>query len=180
MTGLISFSARIFLAVLIACAVLAIPPAVPVAVAAAPVPRILLLNSYNIGYDWSDAEIQGFTSALSRAYERYELFIEHLDTKKFYGKTHFPREADLLEAKYRDAGMDVIIAMDNAAFEFARQFRERLFPGLPLVRKGFMYPNDQPGLGIDIDEALAAKYPCTDTIEGWTQTRLPDGTPARP
>jgi mannonate dehydratase len=55
-----------------------------------------------------------------------------------------------------------------------------MFPGLPVVRNGYMYPNDKPGLGIDIDEKLAAKYPCEDWVEGWTQTRLPDGSPARP
>jgi mannonate dehydratase len=55
-----------------------------------------------------------------------------------------------------------------------------IFPGLPEVRNGYMYPNDKPGLGIDIDEKLAAKYPCEDEIIGWTQTRLPDGTPVRP
>lgn len=55
-----------------------------------------------------------------------------------------------------------------------------MFPGLPVVRGGYMYPNDKPGLGIDIDEELAAKYPCQDWVEGWTQTRLPDGSPARP
>jgi len=55
-----------------------------------------------------------------------------------------------------------------------------MFPGLPEVRNGYMYPNDKPGLGIDINEKLAAKYPCQDTIEFWTQTRWPDGSPARP
>jgi mannonate dehydratase len=55
-----------------------------------------------------------------------------------------------------------------------------MFPGTPEVRDGYMYPNDKPGLGIEINEALAAKYPCADEIIGWTQTRLPDGTPARP
>ena len=55
-----------------------------------------------------------------------------------------------------------------------------IFPGLPEVRGGYMYPNDQPGLGIDIDEKLAAKYPCEDQVEQWTQTRLPDGSPTRP
>ncbi|HHE72599.1 MAG TPA: starvation-sensing protein RspA [Chloroflexi bacterium] len=55
-----------------------------------------------------------------------------------------------------------------------------MFPGLPEVRDGYMYPNDKPGLGIDIDEELAAKYPPRDTIEQWTQTRWPDGSPARP
>ena len=55
-----------------------------------------------------------------------------------------------------------------------------MFPGLPQVQKGYLYPNDQPGLGIDIDEQLAAKYPCDEIVEKWTQTRLPDGSPARP
>jgi mannonate dehydratase len=55
-----------------------------------------------------------------------------------------------------------------------------MFPGLPEVRNGYMYPNDKPGLGIDIDEKLAAKYPCEDQVEWWTQTRLPDGGPTRP
>jgi mannonate dehydratase len=55
-----------------------------------------------------------------------------------------------------------------------------MFPGLPEVRNGYMYPNDEPGLGIDIDEKLAAEYPCQDQVEQWTQTRLPDGSPARP
>ncbi len=55
-----------------------------------------------------------------------------------------------------------------------------MFPGLPEVRNGYLYPNDQPGLGIDIDEQLAAKYPCEEIVEQWTQTRLPDGSPTRP
>ena len=55
-----------------------------------------------------------------------------------------------------------------------------MFPGLPLVRDGYLYPNDGPGLGIDIDEELAAQHPCDDIVEEWTQTRLPDGSPARP
>ncbi|MDA0746036.1 MAG: starvation-sensing protein RspA [bacterium] len=55
-----------------------------------------------------------------------------------------------------------------------------MFPGTPEVRNGYMYPNDKPGFGIDINEALAAKHPCQDEIIGWTQTRLPDGSPARP
>ncbi len=55
-----------------------------------------------------------------------------------------------------------------------------IFPGLPVIENGYLYPNEQPGLGIDIDEELAAKYPCQDIVEEWTQTRLPDGSPARP
>ena len=55
-----------------------------------------------------------------------------------------------------------------------------VFPGTPEVRGGYMYPNGKPGLGIDVNEELAAKYPCTDEVIDWTQTRLPDGSPTRP
>lgn len=62
---------------------------------------------------------------------------------------------------------------------FPERVRE-VFPGTPEVRDGYMYPNDEPGLGIDIDEDLAAEYPCEDRVVQWSQTRLPDGSPARP
>ncbi len=101
--------------------------------AAVSVPRILVLNSYNLGYDWSEDEMAGVRDALSKAFPRVELFIEHLDTKKFHTKEHFPRLADLLETKYANRKLDVIIAMDNAALEFALQYRQRISPGTALV-----------------------------------------------
>jgi mannonate dehydratase len=55
-----------------------------------------------------------------------------------------------------------------------------MFPGLPVVDDGYLYANDLPGLGIDIDEQLARQFPVEDVVEEWTQTRLPDGTPVRP
>nr|WP_315427263.1 enolase C-terminal domain-like protein [uncultured Albidiferax sp.] len=51
-----------------------------------------------------------------------------------------------------------------------------VFPGLPEYRNGYVYANDQPGLGVDIDEAEARKYPCDNATTLWTQTRLRDGT----
>ena len=64
-----------------------------------------------------------------------------------------------------------------AGFSEAEQ---EVFPGCPELRLGYVYPNDKPGLGIDIDEALAAKYPCPDGLIEWTQTRTPDGTQVYP
>jgi mannonate dehydratase len=55
-----------------------------------------------------------------------------------------------------------------------------VFPGCPELRRGFVYANDKPGLGIDINEELAAKYPCRTEATGWTQTRIPDGTAHTP
>ncbi|HHY82563.1 MAG TPA: starvation-sensing protein RspA [Clostridiales bacterium] len=57
---------------------------------------------------------------------------------------------------------------------------KEVFPGCPEVENGYVYPNDKPGLGIDLDEEKAAKYPISNELPKWTLARLPDGTAARP
>lgn len=51
-----------------------------------------------------------------------------------------------------------------------------VFPGLPEYRDGYVYANDQPGLGIDLIETEAEKYPCSNEVTIWTQTRKRDGS----
>ncbi|NDI34268.1 enolase C-terminal domain-like protein [Chengkuizengella sediminis] len=57
---------------------------------------------------------------------------------------------------------------------------QEVFPGTPKVINGYVYPNEKPGIGVDIDEELAKKYPCTNELPTWTLARLPDGTSSRP
>ena len=81
------------------------------------------------------------------------------------------------------ANLHLDVALPNFGIQEAYIFPDILyevFPGCPEVRNGFMYPNDKPGLGIDLDEQLAAKYPCADFLDDWTLARWPDGTSARP
>ena len=82
------------------------------------------------------------------------------------------------------AGAHVSIAAPNLGIqEWSCSIKEHtyeVFPGMPVVKNGYIYLNDRPGLGLDIDEKEAAKYPCKDIAPQWTLARLPDGTPARP
>lgn len=55
-----------------------------------------------------------------------------------------------------------------------------VFPGCPELRNGYLYPNDKPGIGVDLDEKAAAKYPGIRHVDEWTQARLPDGSLHRP
>ncbi len=67
----------------------------------------------------------------------------------------------------------------NSVIQELRGPRDALldvFPGLPEFRQGYVYPNDKPGLGVDFNEAEAAKYPCEHGVTTWTQTRLRDGS----
>lgn len=56
------------------------------------------------------------------------------------------------------------------------EVEQEMFPGCPQLREGYAYLNEAPGLGIDFDEAMAARYPYNTTLPEWTQARLPDGT----
>jgi len=60
------------------------------------------------------------------------------------------------------------------------EIEREMFPGCPEVRDGRVFLNDGPGLGIDLDEDLAARFPCPDGVLDWTQTRTPDGTAVYP
>jgi mannonate dehydratase len=49
------------------------------------------------------------------------------------------------------------------------------FPGAPLVERGYLYPSSRPGLGVDIDEAKAAKLrQRTNSRGGMIQYYPPD------
>ncbi len=51
-----------------------------------------------------------------------------------------------------------------------------VFRGMPEFKDGFVYANRKPGLGIEVDEKEAAKYPCNDDLTTWTMTRGRDGS----
>jgi mannonate dehydratase len=57
-----------------------------------------------------------------------------------------------------------------------------LMPGTAELRKGYLYGSDRPGLGIDINEAMAAKYPLVPARGGgnWTTVRGVDGSVVKP
>ena len=61
---------------------------------------------------------------------------------------------------------------------FSDQIKE-LFPGVPEIRNAIRYPNDLPGLGVDINETVAARYPLTAPGSN-RGSRGQDGEPRRP
>jgi mannonate dehydratase len=61
---------------------------------------------------------------------------------------------------------------------------QEVFKGCPEVKNGYMLAQEKPGLGIEVDEALAAKFPVVDNPPNfdysWGTTRRKDGTVIRP
>jgi mannonate dehydratase len=77
------------------------------------------------------------------------------------------------------ANLHLDLACHNFGIQEVIHFGDALkevFPGTPELRGGFLWPNEKPGFGVDIDEAKAARYPITIPPIQWTQSRWPDGT----
>ena len=81
------------------------------------------------------------------------------------------------------------LALDLAAPNFGIQeftpFNQAtldVFPGCPELKDGMLWPNDQPGWGLDLNEDLAAKFPYPDhPYNGaWPAIRRRDGSIVRP
>jgi mannonate dehydratase len=81
------------------------------------------------------------------------------------------------------ANAHIDLAVWNFGIQEMKHFSDvarEVFPGTPRVENGYMHVHEAPGLGIDINEALAKKYPPVKYNYDWTQLRSQDGTPVRP
>jgi len=75
------------------------------------------------------------------------------------------------------------LAIHNFGIQEAVQFNDatlEVFPGTPTMKNGYMHVNEAPGLGVDINEELARKYPLPEAPGYWLPVRRKDGTAARP
>ena len=81
------------------------------------------------------------------------------------------------------ANVHLSVSSHNFGIQEWTPMTERLmevFPGAPQVKNGYVYPNDRPGLGIELNEEKASQYPCHNVLPEWTLARIPDGTSVRP
>ncbi len=79
------------------------------------------------------------------------------------------------------ANAHIDFAVWNFGIQEAVRFNEQMqevFSGCPTMKNGYMYVNEVPGLGVDINEKAATKFPIT-TRSNW-QVRKEDGTIIRP
>jgi len=84
------------------------------------------------------------------------------------------------------ANVHLDLATPNFGVQEARAFTQAeqdAFPGCPELKDGYYWATDKPGLGIDLDEKVAAKFPITDDPPfdyRWGNVRMRDGSVVKP
>jgi PAS domain S-box-containing protein len=131
--------------------------------------RVLVLHSYYKGYKWTDDEHRGITSVLEPVLGVENVFVEYMDTKRFWEPRHVAQLPEVYARKYLDRRIDLIVATDDRAVEFLVEHRDALFPGVPVVfcgvnyfreaklkgKTGFTGVSEDPDLGASLDTAVA-------------------------
>lgn len=104
--------------------------------------KVLVLNSYHHGMDWTDSILDGVKSVLSQNPE-VELYIEFMDTKRNMSPGYLLTLYELYKTKFNDKKFDAIIASDDDAYNFLLQYQQELFPKVPVVFCGVNFFQDK-------------------------------------
>ena len=131
--------------------------------------QVLYINSYDYGFSWSRLIADGVHDGISApgsesvkpvAYIR----TEFIDSKMIADETHFKNIYNLLSYKLKDNTPALIIVSDDNALRFIREYRDDLFPGVPVVFTGI---NDYDSLIKDLPDdytGIVEKLPIEENI----------------
>ncbi|MFW6306076.1 MAG: EAL domain-containing protein [Bacillota bacterium] len=98
--------------------------------------RILIFHSYQESLVWNRDINAGIHEALSTSDIEYELYYEYMDSKREVTEEYYRQLINLYSHKYSRGSFDVIIAIDNNALNFLKQFSDKLFGEIPIIFAG--------------------------------------------
>jgi diguanylate cyclase (GGDEF)-like protein len=97
--------------------------------------NVLILHSYHQGLQWTDHITQGIVAELADISSDIELFFEHLDTKRNFGKSYSDQLVafNQYKIKLNKIKYSLIICSDNNALNYVIEHGEKFYPGVPVV-----------------------------------------------
>lgn len=98
--------------------------------------NVLIINSYHIGYWWTDGLMNGLLEGLAKNHPDARISVEYMDWKNFPSPENLDNFTHLARNKYPEKHLDVVITTDNAAFDFATRHRVDIFRNAPVVFSG--------------------------------------------
>ncbi|MFA5478825.1 MAG: ATP-binding protein [Candidatus Muiribacteriota bacterium] len=95
--------------------------------------KILILNSYHQGYEWTDNMVLQTHEYLKNSLNNVEIFIEYMDKKRYVNSDFSYNLAFFYKTKYKRDFFDLIICSDDDALNFILDYGEELFGNTPVV-----------------------------------------------
>jgi PAS domain S-box-containing protein len=100
-----------------------------------PTKNILLIQSYHKGYKWTD-DMSKVVEKRFQNRDDVSLTTVYMDTKKIDSPSYLEKLFKLYEERFKDRGLDLVMAADNNALDFVLKHHEHLFKDLPVVFMG--------------------------------------------
>ena len=96
--------------------------------------RVVVLYWYDKNFSGHVRWDQGFQSALQSAPAgSIEYYPEYLEANRFPGENQSQVLREYLKQKYADRPIDVVVAQSEVSLDFLANYREDLFPNVPIV-----------------------------------------------
>ncbi len=96
--------------------------------------RVLFISSYSYGWDTVQTQIEGIKSGVDAD---TAIDYEFMDTKRFRSEESIQMFHDMLQYHLENTDpYDVVIVGDDAALQFAMEYKTELFDGIPIVFEG--------------------------------------------
>ncbi|MEK5240250.1 ABC transporter substrate binding protein [Paenibacillus sp. FSL L8-0470] len=118
--------------------------------------NVLVLHSYQKGFAWTDDQGAGIEEQLKGAADPPVIYTEYLDWKRFPSNDNLEHFYQMIKFKYQALHIDAIIVTDDAALNFAIQYRKEILSDAPIIFSGINQ------LGMD---SIADKRNITGVIE---------------
>jgi PAS domain S-box-containing protein len=94
--------------------------------------KVLVLHSYHQGLNWTDNITKGILSVLNE-HDNVEVQFEYMDTKRRYDEEYLDEFVKLYRLKHKGIPYSVVIASDNNALYFTRDYQKEFFQDIPIV-----------------------------------------------
>jgi len=95
--------------------------------------NVLILNSYHDSFNWTHEQKDGILNAIKSSRKNVSISVEYMDWKNYNSKDNWDRLYEYYKYKYQNRHLDLIIVTDDAALDFALEYRKVMFSDAPIV-----------------------------------------------
>ncbi|WP_299402332.1 EAL domain-containing protein [Acaryochloris sp. IP29b_bin.148] len=133
--------------------------------------NILVIHSYHPELSWTQQSKQGIDDAFQDRRPEAKVFHEYLDSKRLPALEHAQLFLDLIDQKYQQVPLDVLMVADDPGLRLILSVREKYFQDLPIVFMGINHVQPElfnvPGLtGVFEKHSLAETVQLAKRLTG--------------